>query len=96
MSLGNSGVTIADDGKSISCIEGARTVWTAVSPSLEEWRALGHGSYTEEALRSGVFRWVSAVNDREVVVVFSPRGGLDFNLTYARPMGNLIKIFEAR
>jgi len=90
-------VDISDDGKAITCKGGDGIAkWTMGNPSYEDWQRLGHGIYTEDALRQGIFRWVNGITENDVTVVFSPYGGLDFNLTYSVPSAKLIKITEAR
>jgi hypothetical protein len=88
---------IADDEKKICLVnEFDSVLWTAGIPKLADWRRLSGGTQSDVALESGIFRWVNGGDDSEVVVVFSPYGGLDFNLTYSVLTGELLRIHEAR
>lgn len=88
---------ISSDGKRIAWVgEGGSTKWAAAVPTLAEWKQLTSFDRTQESLEGGVFAWVNGMVDDEVAVVFSPRGGLDFNLFYSISSGRLLRIAEAR
>ncbi|CAE6856725.1 hypothetical protein R69658_07424 [Paraburkholderia aspalathi] len=90
-------LNIADDGASINWVDTLLgRQWTARAPSVPEWQRLWHGNQTDESLAKGRFLWVNGFNDREVIVVFAPFKGLDFNLTFSVLSGELLKIEEAR
>lgn len=88
---------ISGDGTMISCVDqGAGTEWVRCVPTPTEWQSFWRGNQTADSLARGIFRWISEISDDEVIVVFSPYGGLDFNLTYRITDGRLINITEAR
>ena len=88
---------IADDGALINWIDAlSGRHGAARAPSVSEWKRLWHGNQTEESLAGGRFMWVNGMNDHEVIVVFTPYKGLDFNLTFSVLSGELLKIEEAR
>lgn len=88
---------VSEDGMAIKWQSEVTTEeWTARAPSLSDWQRLWRGNQTADSLAHGVFRWVNGCDAKEVVVVFSPLGGLDFNLTYSVATGELLKIAEAR
>ncbi|REE19957.1 hypothetical protein B0G71_3077 [Paraburkholderia sp. BL27I4N3] len=90
-------LNIADDGASINWVDAlSGREWTARAPSVPEWQRLWHRDQTEESLVSGRFLWVNGLNDNELIVVFAPFKGLDFNLTFSVLSGQLLKIEEAR
>ncbi|SDY89865.1 hypothetical protein SAMN04515617_12821 [Collimonas sp. OK242] len=90
-------VDISNDGKTITYKGGDGIAkWIVGIPSLGDWQRLGRGVYKEEALKQGIFRWLSGITENDVTVVFSPHGGLDFNLSYSVKNAKLIKIFETR
>lgn len=88
---------ISGDGKRIAWVrQGGICEWEAIAPTPEEWRKLTLFDRTKESIEGGVYAWVNGVIGDEVAVVFSPKGGLDFNLFYSISSGNLLRISEAR
>ncbi|MHA6848777.1 hypothetical protein [Ralstonia syzygii] len=88
---------ISSDGKRIAWVSGAGSPeWAATAPTPAEWKQLTSFDRTQEFLEGGVYAWVNGIVDDEVAVVFSPRGGLDFNLFYSISSGCLLRITEAR
>ena len=88
---------ISDDGTVIKWVnEVTGAEWAAGAPTLAEWQRLWRGNQTADSLARGIFRWVDGIDEKEVIVVFSPYGGLDFNLTYSAADGELTRITEAR
>jgi hypothetical protein len=88
---------ISDDGKRITWVgQDGKSEWGAIPPTPAEWKKLTLLDRTRESLEEGVFAWVNGIVDDEVTVVFSPRGGLDFNMCYSISSGNLLRISEAR
>lgn len=88
---------VSDNGKRIAWMgEGGSPLWTATAPTPAEWKQLTSFDRTYESLQGGVYAWVNGMADDEVAVVFSPLGGLDFNLFYSISSGHLLRVAEAR
>lgn len=88
---------ISGDGKRIAWVgQGGSPEWEAAAPTPTEWKQLTTFDRTLESLEGGVYAWVNGIIGDEVAVVFSPRGGLDFNLFYSIASGRLLGITEAR
>jgi len=90
-------LNISDDGRQICLVDECnRVLWAAGVPPLADWRRLCGGMQSDASLERGVYRWVNGADNFKIVVVFSPYGGLDFNLTYSISSGELLDIQEAR
>jgi len=88
---------VSSNGKRIAWVgEGGSPQWLATAPTPAEWKQLTSFDRTQESLEGGVYAWVNGVVDDEVAIVFSPQGGLDFNLFYSISSGRLLRIAEAR
>ena len=88
---------VSSDGKRIAWVgEAGSTQWEAAAPTVAEWKQLTSFDRTQKSLEGGVYAWVNGIVDDEVAVVFTPLGGLDFNLIYSIPSGRLLRITEAR
>lgn len=87
---------ISEDGKSVICIsEDGSMRWKRGAPSLSEWQRLAKRK-SDVDVENGRFQYVDNGSCDQIVAVFTPYCGLDFNLTYAAFSGELMKIDEAR
>jgi hypothetical protein len=87
---------ISEDGKSVICISDDGSIrWARGAPLLSEWQLLAKRRATVD-VENGRFQYVDDETCGQVVAVFTPYCGLDFNLTYAATTGDLMKIEEAR
>jgi hypothetical protein len=88
---------IAAGGKEIIyCSSDGQVRWRRGSPTAEEWQRLALYPQTDINLVSGRFQYVQHEGYGEIIAVFTPSRGLDFNLTYDVNSGELKKIHEAR
>ncbi|WP_137926624.1 hypothetical protein [Cupriavidus sp. 2SB] len=97
MKLKKQNLEISCDGKSICYSDKENNlIWRNTAPSLEKWKSLNRSSQPIESLEKGVYLWLNGISAEEVIVVFRPYKGLDFNLVYSALTGELVGIHEAR
>ena len=70
--------------------------WRKKAPSQSEWSALWAPLDLPDRLARGEYRYVQSQTDDELVVVFTPYGGLDWNIWFDVKTGSILRIAEAR
>jgi hypothetical protein len=89
-------VEISNDGERLICMTSEGKIrWSKGAPSSYDWQRLVNVK-VEQNLARGKFQYAGAAKDGTIIAVFTPFGGLDFNLIYSIDTGELIKIHEAR
>jgi hypothetical protein len=89
-------VEISMDGKQVIFKNYRNEIrWVRTVPSFEDWKKFA-GNDIEQNLAKGIFQYAGIDPNGEVIAVFTPFGGLDFNLTFSSQTGQLLRIHEAR
>ncbi|RCS56442.1 hypothetical protein DU000_12440 [Parvibium lacunae] len=72
-------------------------LWERSTPTLAEWGEVWMPSDIEDRLKKGQYQYVNGETSDTITVVFTPYGGLDFNITFNKINGLVIgKPSEAR
>jgi hypothetical protein len=89
-------VELSANRRKLICRSGdGRVNWWRGAPSYEEWQRLKPGKI-DCKIELGTFLYVATDSYNTVTAVFTPYGGLDFNLVYSVDNGELLEIREAR
>jgi hypothetical protein len=89
-------VELSADRSKLICRSGDGGIkWSRAAPSYEEWQRLKPGKI-DCRVELGTFLYTARDSSNIIAAVFTPYGGLDFNLVYSADNGELLEIREAR
>ena len=92
--MNDMGLTISEDGTSISFWDSRGIRWRNGRPSSLDW--IRYRNAVIEGLDHGHFLWGSVVDEDVTVVIYLPLEKSDFLLRYSSASGELLSVDEAR